>query len=172
MSVSLISIIWSNVCRLFLFVCVVVFLWPSRPNGVMLIAISLPNQLGRLSPLSVTSVVHILSPETDNCPSWISWRKRITAENISWSNLYKKMLPTRQGQTSWLPVGCTSNWAIEACRFVLINLKKHNQIMLIKLTIKVRWHRHIGQSLHWVDLSPSNYSIYIVLQNNILFSIV
>ena len=37
--------------------------------------------LGRLSPLSgLTSIVHILLPETDNCPSWISWRERTTIE--------------------------------------------------------------------------------------------
>ena len=42
--------------------------------------------LGRLSPLKrLTSIVHILSPETDNCPSWISVRERMTVENISWS---------------------------------------------------------------------------------------
>ena len=29
--------------------------------------------------------MHILSPETDNCPSWISGRERMTVENISWS---------------------------------------------------------------------------------------
>ena len=29
--------------------------------------------------------MHILSPETDNCPSWISRRERMTVENISWS---------------------------------------------------------------------------------------
>ena len=28
-------------------------------------------------------LVHILSPETDNCPSLISGRERITVENIS-----------------------------------------------------------------------------------------
>ena len=28
--------------------------------------------LGRLSPKQLTSIVHILSSETDNCPSWIS----------------------------------------------------------------------------------------------------
>ena len=38
--------------------------------------------------------MHILSPETDNCPSWISRRERITEENISWSNLYERMLST------------------------------------------------------------------------------
>ena len=29
--------------------------------------------------------MHILLPETDNCPSWISGRERMTVENISWS---------------------------------------------------------------------------------------
>ena len=29
--------------------------------------------------------MHILSLETDNCPSWISGRERTTVENISWS---------------------------------------------------------------------------------------
>ena len=29
--------------------------------------------------------MHILLPETDNCPSWISRRERMTVENISWS---------------------------------------------------------------------------------------
>ena len=29
--------------------------------------------------------MHILLPETDNCPSWISRRERMTIENISWS---------------------------------------------------------------------------------------
>ena len=42
--------------------------------------------LGRLCPLSGQPVsVHIISPETDNCPSWISGRDRLTEENISWS---------------------------------------------------------------------------------------
>ena len=31
----------------------------------------------------LTSIVHILSPETDNCPSWISGREIMTLENIS-----------------------------------------------------------------------------------------
>ena len=42
--------------------------------------------LGRLSPLSVSPVLmHSLLLETDNCPSWISRRERMTGENISWS---------------------------------------------------------------------------------------
>ena len=31
------------------------------------------------------SIVHVLSPETDNCSSWISGRERTTVEYISWS---------------------------------------------------------------------------------------
>ena len=69
------------------FVCVEV-LRPSQPNGVMSSAVSLPNHTFTGQALSskwLTSIVHILSPETDNCPSWISGRERMTVENISWS---------------------------------------------------------------------------------------
>ena len=54
-----------------LFVCVEV-LRPSQPNGVMSSAVSLPNHTftGQALPSKrLTSIVHILSPETDNCPS-------------------------------------------------------------------------------------------------------
>ena len=36
-----------------------------------------------LSSKRLTRIVHILSPETDNCPFWISRRERMTIENIS-----------------------------------------------------------------------------------------
>ena len=45
---------------------------PSQPNGVMSSAVSLPNHTftgQALSSKRLTSIVHILSPETDNCPS-------------------------------------------------------------------------------------------------------
>ena len=52
--------------------------------------------------------MHIISPETDNYHSWICGRKRMTVENISWSNLHKRMLRTCGGErvkptTSWSP---------------------------------------------------------------------
>ena len=53
------------------FVCVEV-LRPSQPNGVMSSAVSLPNHTftgQALSSKRLTSIVHILLPETDNCPS-------------------------------------------------------------------------------------------------------
>ena len=52
-------------------ICVEV-LRPSQPNGVMSSAVSLPNHTftGQTkSSKRFTSIVHILSPETDNCPS-------------------------------------------------------------------------------------------------------
>ena len=55
----------------FSFVCVEV-LRPSQPNGVMSSAVSLPSHTftGQAwSSKRLTSIVHILSPETDNCPS-------------------------------------------------------------------------------------------------------
>ena len=49
-----------------MFVCVEVL----RPNGVMSSAVSLPNHTFTVQAWSskrLTSIVHILSPETDNC---------------------------------------------------------------------------------------------------------
>ena len=53
------------------FVCVEV-LRPSQPNGVMSSTVSLPNHMftgQAYSSKKLTSIVHILLPETDNCPS-------------------------------------------------------------------------------------------------------
>ena len=101
------------------FVCVEV-LRPSQPNGVMSSAVSLPNHTftgQALSSKRLTSIVHILSPETDNCPSWISGRERMTVENISWSISTKECCRPRRGLNS-RPPGLqsdgASNWATEA----------------------------------------------------------
>ena len=77
---------WSGGCEsVHFFVCVEV-LRPIQPNGVMSSAVSLPNHTftgHAKSSKRLTSIVHILSPETDNCPSLISGRERMTLENIS-----------------------------------------------------------------------------------------
>ena len=58
--------------------------------------------LDELSPLSgKPEFVHIHVPETDNCPSWISRRERMTIENISWSISMKECCQTRLGSNSW-----------------------------------------------------------------------
>ena len=61
-------------------------LWPNQPKGVMSSAVSLPNhtftgQALSSKQLPVTSIVHILLPETDNCPSSIGRGERMTVEN-------------------------------------------------------------------------------------------
>ena len=57
----------------YLFVCIQV-LRPSQPIRVMQSAVSLPNQTISWA----GSVVHILSPKTDNCPSCISGKEAFT----------------------------------------------------------------------------------------------
>ena len=47
----------------------------------------------------LASVVQILSPETDNCPSWISGKERMTIENISWSISTKECCQLSWGRT-------------------------------------------------------------------------
>ena len=67
--------------------------------------------------------MHILSPETDNCPSWISGRERMTLENISWSISTKECCRPRRGLNP-RPPGLQSdgapNWATEAGLTVLL----------------------------------------------------
>ena len=73
--------------------------------------------LGRLSPLWLTSIVHILSPGTDNCSSWISGRERMTVENTSWSISTKECCQPRRGLNPRPPdlqSDGASNWATEA----------------------------------------------------------
>ena len=73
-------------------------------------------------------LVHILSPETDNCPSWISGRERMTIENIWWSKPHERMLQTRRGQTrnllitSWVPIRATEAGRNDPSKYFMINL--------------------------------------------------
>ena len=68
-----------------LFVCVVtiIWCWPSQPHGVMPSAVSLPKWL--------TSIVHILSPETDNAllesTEEREWMKKIFHDQFPWKNV-------------------------------------------------------------------------------------
>ena len=65
--------------------------------------------------------MHILSPETDNCPSWISGRERMTVENISWSVSTKECCRPRRGlnpRPPGLQSDGASNWATEAGQWV------------------------------------------------------
>ena len=98
---------------------------PSQPNGVMSSTVSLPNHTftgQALSSKRLTSIVHILSPETDNCPSWISGRERMTVENISWSISTKECCRPMRGlnpRSPGLQSDGASNWAIEAGSILL-----------------------------------------------------
>ena len=54
--------------------------------------------------------MHILSPETDNCPSWISRRERMTVENISWSISMKECCRLRWGLNPRPPGLQSEHW--------------------------------------------------------------
>ena len=69
--------------------------------------------------------MHILSPETDNCPSWISGRERMTVENISWSISTKECCRPRRGlnpRPPGLQSDGASNWATEAIRVCVVSV--------------------------------------------------
>ena len=60
--------------------------------------------------------MHILSPETDNCPSWISGRERMTVENISWSISTKECCRPRRDRTRDLLVSSRTAHSTEPPR--------------------------------------------------------
>ena len=115
-------------------------LWPSQPIRVMSSqsVYLAPLFLDRLCPLSGWPVfVHILLPENDNCPSWISRRKRMTIKIIPWlistkeccltlrgSNLQGRDLLITSRMCIWL-----SHWVLPVklkCLIVLLFIHKHS----------------------------------------------
>ena len=106
--------------------------------------------LGRLSPLKrLTSIVHILSPETDNCPSWISGRERMTVENISWSISTKKCCQPRRGlnpRPPGLQSDGASNWATEGCRLIWFF-----DVKVYFLMFCLKYQQHFKQFILWWD---------------------
>ena len=105
-------------------ICLCWVLQASQPNGAMLSAVSLPNHTftgQAYSSKQLTSIVRILSPETDNCPSWISGREKDRRKYFM-INLHERMLPALAGiepATSWSPVRCAPNCTMEAGNFIL-----------------------------------------------------
>ena len=73
-------------------------IWVMLSRSVYLTTLSL-NRLISLSSQPV--LVHIHSPETDNCPSWISGRERMTKENMI--HLHQRKLPDLAGIHQQLP---------------------------------------------------------------------
>ena len=51
--------------------------------------------------------MHILSPVTDNCSSWISGRGRMAVEMFSWPNLHERMCRTWGSNSG--PLACQAN---------------------------------------------------------------
>ena len=93
---------FSHFFSMFIFVSVEV-LQTSQPNGVMSSAVSLHNHTftgQAYSSKSLTSIEHILLPETDNYTSWNSsrweWPKKILHQSL-------RMLPSQRGSNPQPP---------------------------------------------------------------------
>ena len=92
--------------------------------------------------------MHILSPETDNCPSWISGRERMTVENISWSISTKECCRPRRGlnpRPPGLQSDGASNWATEAPK-VFVHAWWHQ---LVPKYLYMHGDINLSQSICW-----------------------
>ena len=120
--------------------------------------------LGRLNPLSgyITSIVHILLPETDMCPSWISGRERMAEENILWSISTKECCRSGGGWTHNLLI--TSRTRIQlshrSCKdlntflyIYHISQRAHS----VKTTSIQRWFNVMTLNQRWIDVVSTLY---------------
>ena len=99
--------------------------------------------------------MHILSPETDNCPSWISGRERMTVENISWSITTKECCRPRRGlnpRPPGLHSDGASNWVTEAGCEAWYVVSKYQYFTFLQ----VMWQKLYSRFSIW----PSYFIIY------------
>ena len=114
--------------------------------------------------------MHILSPETDNCPSWISRRER----KYFMVNLHERMLQTRRGWTCnlWSPIGRASNWATKASSRIWPSTIYYTMLCLKMLdewqTVYTLMRCCILQHLIWVYTVCSGLSVWIHMVYTVL----
>ena len=108
--------------------------------------------------------MHILSSETDNCPSWISGRERMTVENISWSVSTKECCRPRRGLNP-RPPGLQSdgafNWATEGgLHFRWVTQYKHVEFCK-SCTFQLWWYISSWQEIiqHKAQMLPYCFTI-------------
>ena len=142
-----------------IFVCVrVEVLWPSQPIRDKSNVVSLPHHTFTGQALSskwLTNIEHILSSETDNCPSW-----QLKGENDcrNMINFHERMLPTQRGsnlqppdhQSDKHPTEQPRPADLRMCRLADLGLKgnKHafRRVNSIKLVF-VYWYFWKGSTL-------------------------
>ena len=111
--------------------------------------------LSRLSPLGGYLYLCILLPETDNCPSWIIGKGRMTVENISWSISMEK---------------CCHTWQ-------KLNLRPPDQQSNVHLTepprpvAQMRHHSAYTKGLQLLHPTPPQNRALKVIQKQIIFMI-
>ena len=108
--------------------------------------------------------VSILLPETDNCPSWLSWRERMTVKNISWSISMTKCCLTQKGSNSWPPdhIRCASDWAAKASMKMITKTHTHTHTH----TTHTHTHTHTNTYLRHF-LQQKNIGCFLISAKNI-----
>ena len=124
--------------------------------------------------------MHILSPETDNCPSWISGRERMTVENISWSISTKECCRPRRGlnpRPPGLQSDGVSNWATEAGRVLYIIKSKYcditlkaTRILSLKFGLNISYLRPYKYDMH-TNVGIRSFFLFWYILNRMCFYI-
>ena len=120
--------------------------------------------------------MHILSPETDNCPSWICGRERMTVENSSWSISTKECCRPRRGlnpRPPGLQSDGASNWATEATDLdclLLSNYNRHSFQLATKCTVfitKTRLFKYVENftTKNWKFSDKNSDTFHMSAQN-------
>ena len=103
--------------------------------------------------------MHILSPVTDNCSSWISGRRRMAVEMFSWPSLHERMCRTWGSNSG--PLACQANsLPIELPRPVSLNG--------IHCYLNVYWNKHTLKLHDGFVPSISNIIYFAYYQLHIL----
>ena len=105
--------------------------------------------------------MHILLPETDNCPSWIRGRERMTVANISWSISTKEFCGPQRGSNPWSPGLQSDAHQTEPPRrqFMVIFLYNPNILVWTHMTIFL-YNLYI---FVWIHMIIFLYNLYIFL---------
>ena len=149
-------------------------LWPSQPTRAMSsLSVYLTTPfLGSLSPKWLTVFVQILLPKTDNCPFWISRRKKMIEEKISWSISMKECCRTQDFLiTSWMRLRLNHRGQQLPLRMCPLQKGLVMQLSKLEVTEIVSTSRNGGNSTEYIIYQPDLFNHHTALHRKGIFDI-